>query len=96
MSMFISCSDSSTILRLEKCIMKGTTVLLENNGELIDSMLRPIIHHHNSCEIGVKEGIFDCRITKLNNILHARIRIRIYFKITYLSNSLIHAKYRES
>ena len=56
MSIFISCSDSSTILRLEKCIMKGTTVLLENNGELIDSMLRPIIHHHNSCEIGVKEG----------------------------------------
>ena len=42
-------ADHSVIIQLEKGIMQGWPVLLGNNMDKMDSMLRPIIQHHNTC-----------------------------------------------
>ena len=42
-------ADHSVIIQLEKGIMQGWPVLLGNNTDKMDSMLRPIIQHHNTC-----------------------------------------------
>ena len=36
------------IMAIEKCIMRGRPVLLENCEEYIDSMVTPIVHHRNT------------------------------------------------
>ena len=41
-------SDPNVILAIEKCIMRGRPVLLENCEEYIDSMVTPIVHHRNT------------------------------------------------
>ena len=48
-------SDPNVILAIEKCIMRGRPVLLENCEEYIDSMVTPIIHHRNTALVNEQD-----------------------------------------
>ena len=43
-------SDPNVIMAIEKCIMRGRPVMLENCEEYIDSMVTPIIQHRNTSQ----------------------------------------------
>lgn len=61
-------SDQKLILAVEKCIMKGRPVLLENCTDHIDSMITPIIGHRNTAlESCADDGMYRCHILYLSN-----------------------------
>ena len=49
-------SDPQVILSIEKCIMRGKPVLLENCTNNIDTMVMPLIQHCNAADPRDEEG----------------------------------------
>ena len=41
-------SDPQLILAIEKCLMRGKSLLLENFEEYVDNLITPIIQHRNT------------------------------------------------
>ena len=45
---FLNRADPQIIMSIEKCILQGHPLLLENCEETIDSLVTPIIQHQNT------------------------------------------------
>ena len=80
-------SDPQVILSIEKCIMRGKPVLLENCTNNIDTMVMPLIQHCNAADPRDEEGEFMCWIG-LNNIIILFVYINLQFILFLGINTL--------